>query len=196
MEIVEQSAKLMWATPNMLESIEMASRTCYKSEAKIDIGSAEKLVKMLVDKGHEAMLEHASVQVKCLTDRGITHEIVRHRLFSFAQESTRYVKYKNGIRIVAPIGIEGDAKSLWYHACELAEVYYDQMIKAGAQPQVARDVLPTCTASEIVITGNIREWRHFFNLRLHGKTGAPHPKMKQLAQLIYDQMKPVCGILI
>ena len=177
-----------------LQFIEQAARTCYKSEDKItdDGDSAKSLVKRLIKSGHEAMLEHSSLSVKFVVDRGISHEIVRHRLFSFAQESTRYCNYSNGkfgseLTFIKPyfwdadddnVGPENMTKYDWWsYACEEAETAYLELLKNGATPQEARTVLPNSTATEIVVTGNYREWRHFLKLRTDK---AAHPQMREV----------------
>lgn len=193
MRIVAQAATLLWVTAEPAKAIERAARTCYKSEDGITDESAAKMVSALVKKGHDAMVEHACASVHVVTDRGITHEFVRHRIASFAQESTRYVNYSKGkhgneIAVVKPLGMTIEQESRWQAACQDAERAYLNMIAAGAPPEVARDVLPTCTKTELVITTNFREWRHFFRLRRLGTTGKPHPKMRALACLIWDCM--------
>ena len=169
-----------------LQFIEKAARTCYKSEDKIteDGESAKRLVKQLIDSGHEAMLEHSSLSVKFVVDRGVSHELVRHRLFSFAQVSQRYCNYSkdkfgNEITFIYPCFFLGDDDNyvLWKECCAKAEVYYMTMLEMGATPQEARTVLPNSTATEIVVTGNYREWRHFFKLRT---AEAAHPQMREV----------------
>jgi thymidylate synthase (FAD) len=179
-----------------LKQIERIGRVCYKSEDRIteDGESAKKFVKMLIDKGHEAMIEHSQLSIMFTCDRGVSHEIVRHRLASFAQESTRYVNYANdkfGNEIVvidiAP-GIELDNKTNslqtkaavydeWYAAMEEAEKHYLKMIELGATPQIARSVLPNSVKTNITMTGNYREWRHFFKLRT---AKSAHPQMREI----------------
>ena len=168
--------------------IEQAGRTCYKSEDKITPESAASFVKGIVKRGHEAMLEHASMTVKFVVDRGVSHELVRHRLFSFAQESTRYCNYSNEkfgseITVIKPCFYQeySEEYDLWKAAMENAEYKYFQLLNAGSTPQEARSVLPNSLKTEVVVTGNMREWRHFFRLRAAGETGAPHPQMSEVA---------------
>lgn len=178
-----------------LQLIERIGRICYKSERMItpDGESAKKFVKKLIASGHEAMLEHSSLSVLFTVDRGVTHELVRHRIMSFAQESTRYCNYSgdkfgNEITVILPCffdtGMGTASNSLvyeeWKHSCECAERAYFKLLEYGAQPQQARSVLPTSTKADIVLTGNYREWRHFFKLRACGVTGAPHPQMLEV----------------
>ena len=169
----------------MLKEIERIARTCYKSEDKITDDSYIKMIKALVERKHEAMLEHASVSVKIICDRGVSHELVRHRLASFAQESTRYCNYghANEITVIKPCFWDENSSLYrkWYNQCSKAELVYLDMLKDGAQPQEARSVLPNSLKTEINITMNLREWRHFFKLRACGATGKPHPQMLEIA---------------
>lgn len=199
MRIVEQASRLLWVTPDPVKAIELAGRVCYKSEDKITDTSAAAMVAALVKRGHDAMIEHACASIHVVTDRGITHEFVRHRIASFAQESTRYVNYVSGkhgggdIGFVKPLGMEPHQEGIWMQAMIDAERAYNAMIANGCPPEVARDVLPTCTKTELVITCNFREWRHFFRLRKNGATGRPHPKMKALATLIWSDLITQAG---
>lgn len=190
MKIIEPSYEIL--TPinrdEMLQRIERAARTCYKSEDKITTGSASKIVSALVKSGHHAMLEHASITVKFITDRGVSHEIVRHRLASYAQESTRYVDYgsdklENEITVIRPTFYKDRDLEMenWEEAMRAAERYYMTLRQMGSKPQEARSVLPNSLKTEIVVTMNLREWMHFFNLRAVGTTGAPHPQIRQIA---------------
>lgn len=189
----------------ILKQIEKIGRTCYKSEDKITEDSAVRFVSKLIENGHEAMIEHNAITVRFICDRGVTHEIVRHRLASYAQESTRYCNYSNdkfGNEINAidiSGGIELDTKmsnySLeiiklildeWILAMEDAERHYLKMIELGATPQIARGVLPTSLKTEIVVTMNLREWRHFFRLRT---AISSHPQMRELAIPLLEEFK-------
>lgn len=180
----------------ILQHIEKCARTCYKSEAKITEESAGKLVRNLIKSGHEAMIEHHSISVKIICDRGVSHEIVRHRLASFAQESTRYCNYVKDdfgseITVIKPLFLE-EGTDGWYHwknSCEEAEKAYFNMLEWGCTPQEARSVLPNSLKTEIVVTMNLREWRHFFKLRALGTTGKPHPQMKEIAIPLLNAFK-------
>ena len=172
----------------LLKNIERAKRVCYKSEDKITEDSYKDAVKDLLARGHEAMLEHGSISVIVTCDRGVSHEIVRHRLASYAQESTRYVnygkdKYGAEITVIKPFFFEEGSLAYeeWKTSCEQAEVSYMSLLSLGRSPQEARDVLPNSTKTEIVITMNPREWRHFFKLRACGASGKPHPQMLEIA---------------
>lgn len=166
----------------MLKRIERAGRTCYKSEAKITETSAREFVRKIIASGHESVIEHESVTVRIVCDRGVSHELVRHRLASYSQESTRYCDYAKAgeIEVVLPPSIAAEQKLFerWQHAVETSERMYNRLRAAGASPQIARSVLPTCLKTEIVMTANLREWRHFFRLRT---APAAHPQMREIA---------------
>jgi len=168
----------------ILKKIEAAGRTCYKSEDKITPDSAKRFVKMVLDRGHESVIEHEKVSVRVICDRGVSHEIVRHRLASYSQESTRYCNYgkdKFGNEItVIDIRPFIDNEFLyqdWLYAMKEAEKTYMRLIEHGLPPQIARSVLPNSLKTEIVITYNLREWRHFFKLRT---SKAAHPQLRQI----------------
>lgn len=186
----------------MLEKIEQVARTCYKSEGKIQEGSAAKMVASLIKSGHEAMLEHASVTVKFVVDRGISHELVRHRLASFAQESTRYCNYSKDdfgseITFIIPEYLEYKSESwnIWKESMKQAEDAYFKMLDFGLSPQQARAVLPNSLKTEVVMTANLREWRHFFKLRALGTTGKPHPQMLEVAVPLLEDMKNLIPVV-
>jgi thymidylate synthase (FAD) len=186
MKIIRPSVEFLWMTQSPLEAIELAGRTCYKSEDRITSKSAEKFIHMLLNKGHEAMLEHASMSYRIVCDRGVTHEIVRHRLFSYAQESTRYVNYKDGIEVISPFNDvitpeDAATAGIWQQTMQYCESTYRYLIENGEKPQIARAVLPTCVKTEIVVTGNMREWRHFFKLRTAKDA---HPQMQEVANML------------
>lgn len=184
--IVPQTATLLSATPEAEALIELAGRTCYKSEDKITADSAKAFVKMLRTRKHVSVIEHAVATLRFTTDRGISHELVRHRLASYSQESTRFVNYykKGEIRVVRPLSFKNAAtEASWYRAMASAEAEYNFMISEGEPPEVARDVLPTCTATDIVMTANFREWKHVLDMRHKGVAGKPHPKMVALMTL-------------
>ena len=182
----------------MLKKIERIGRVCYKSERNITETSAEQFVRNIIKNGHESVIEHETVTVKVICDRGVTHEIVRHRLASYSQESTRYCNYSNDTfsnRITVidiasgfkyDLNNETDAKkyAIWNDAMKSAEKYYFELLKLGAAPQEARSVLPNSLKTEIIITMNLREWRHFFILRLDKKA---HPQMREVAGLVYKE---------
>ena len=180
----------------MLKKIERVARTCYKSEGKIKDGSARKMVAGLIKSGHDAMLEHASVTVKFVVDRGISHELVRHRMASFAQESTRYCNYikddfGSEITFIIPKYLDGEsaAHDAWKDTMKYCEDAYFKLLDIGFMPQEARAVLPNSTKTEVVMTANLREWRHFFKLRALGTTGKPHPQMLEVTIPLLEDFK-------
>ena len=137
---------------------------------------------------------HTYVSYKLTCDRGVTHELVRHRVFSFAQESSRYCnygqnKFGNQITVINPSFWEfGSAQyDLWCELQQLSEAAYMQILEAGGTPEEARSVLTNSLKAEIIMTGNLNAWDHFFQLRYFGSTGKPHPQMLELATLIYDR---------
>ena len=189
-------------TGDELKLIELAGRTCYKSENNITDESARKFVKNIISRGHEAMLEHSILSVKFICDRGISHELVRHRLASFAQESTRYCNYSkdkfgNEITVIKPYFFEdgSDKYKHWYMGCMDAENAYFNLLQAGATPQEARSVLPNSLKTEIVVTMNYREWRHFFKLRAARSTGPAHPQMEELTRPLLEELKKLIPIV-
>ena len=183
---------------DMLRRVERIGRVCYKSEDRIQEGSAEAFIRGILRRGHESVIEHGSITVKFICDRGVTHEIVRHRIASYSQESTRYcnyVKEKFGSQITCidlatgfryDLSDETDRKKyeVWQRAMENAERSYFQMIELGATPQEARSVLPNSLKTELVATMNLREWRHFFRLRTDA---AAHPQCREVAQMLLER---------
>ena len=172
----------------ILELIERAGRVCYKSEGKIGDGTAEKFVKSIMARGHLSVIEHANISVRIVCDRGVTHEIVRHRIASYSQESTRYCNYgneKGGLTVIDCSAHFKNPESLkeWCAAMDAAEKAYNKLLEFGETPQIARNVLPNSLKTEMVMTCNLREWRHFFKLRT--AKGA-HPQMRELAQSMLE----------
>jgi len=184
MYLVEQRFELVMPMDgnDALKKIELCGRTCYKSESSITDDSARKFVKMIIDRGHESVLEHVSVTVRIICDRGVSHELVRHRLCAFSQESTRYCDYskeKHGseIAFIMPPDMSPAEEKIWRRSVTRAEKDYMEMTKAGSKPQIARSLLPNALKTEIVTTANVRQWRHMFNLRTHK---AAHPQMREV----------------
>ncbi len=222
MILIKPSIEFLWATPDPLQAIERAGRICYKSEDKITDTSSIEFVKRLVARDHLAMVEHASASYRIICDRGITHEIVRHRLFSFAQESTRYCNYLGGIQYILPPWVDekllpGDLKlnsqndsleyedgnvielsaldketAVWLRACGQCEEQYISLIKAGWTPQQARSILIHSLKTEIVVTGNLRQWMNFFELRCDK---AAHPQMREIAFMLLDDIKEKMAVV-
>lgn len=189
MKIIKQSYDILELSENALETLENAGRTCYKSEDKIADGSAVRFVESLIKRGHHAMIEFGDITVRFVTNRGVTHELVRHRLCSFAQESTRYVKYDGDMEFIKPVWWDEsttDQRRLWINALKKAEETYIALLKMGWKAEQAREVLPNSLKTEIVMKANIREWRHIFSQRC-AKTA--HPQMSHLMRPLLAEVK-------
>ncbi len=180
MRLIKPSYEILECPTDALLKIERAARICYKSEDLITAGSAEKLVRSLIKREHGAMLEFGGwLAVRFVSNRGFTHEMVRHRLCSFAQESTRYCNYSKGkfggeLTFCEPLfGVGCLTATAW----EQAEAHYLRMLSRGTKPEVAREVLPIGLKAEIVVGANTREWMHIFGQRCSPKA---HPRMREL----------------
>lgn len=177
----------------MLREIEMIGRICYKSEAKCTESSADDFIRGIVAKGHESILEHGSISIKFTVDRGVSHELVRHRIASPSQESTRYVRYDaTGATFIRPFFFADGSNRLlkWYDACENSSDSYRELIQLGSSAQEARSVLNNSTKTELWITANLREWRTITDLRADK---AAHPQMRQVmipALLVLKRVLP------
>lgn len=202
MKVIKQSVEIMGCGGQpvdgaaMLKHIELCGRVCYKSEDKITEDSAERFVRRIIKSGHESVLEHASVTVRFVCDRGVSHEIVRHRIASYSQESTRYCDYSRDkfggeIKIIEPVG-DSTNRAMIYASSGYAETIYQYMIGAGVSPQIARAVLPTCLKTELIMTANLREWRHF--IRLRTAEGA-HPQIRALAAELLDKLRSLVPVV-
>ncbi len=186
MKITRPSFEIVIGDPKeMLKNIERFGRVCYKSEALITDESASAFIANIIKRGHESVIEHEKVTVKIICDRGVTHEIVRHRIASYSQESTRYCNYAkekfgNELTFIKPLFWEEDSEpyALWLSSMQQAETTYMQMIDKGVPPEQARSVLPNSLKTEIVVTMNLREWRHFFKLRTSPRA---HPQMREIS---------------
>jgi thymidylate synthase (FAD) len=218
MKIVEQGYEIINLPDNLLQIIELAGRTCYKSEDKIGCmddactkpqynytfqedtdlfgcdcacpnHSSHKFTKMLLDRGHHAMIEFGDIIVRFTTNRGVTHELVRHRLCSFAQESSRYVRYDGSMEFIRPVWWDSsndEQKYAWTGAMEMTEGYYIDLLNSGWRPEQAREVLPNSLKTEIVMKADIREWRHMFALRCSKKA---HPQIRALMIPLLNELK-------
>lgn len=180
----------------ILKHLERCGRVCYKSEGKIAEGSAEKFLANIIKRGHEAVLEHYSFTVRFVCDRGVSHEIVRHRLASYCQESQRYCNYGKDqfggdVTFIKPLFFDEGTPvyRIWERSCQNAETAYFDLLNEGCTPQEARTVLPNSVKTELVMTANVREWRHFLKLRT---SMAAHPSMRQLA----NQLLAICQLNI
>ena len=190
----------------VLRFIEKLARISHRSEEAQTSDSWEPFIKAVVlGHGDWSVVEHSSATVIFRVDRGITHELVRHRLFSFTQESTRFVKYGGKqvqeLEFIRP-QIYNDAPNLdplhWKTAVRAAEGHYHQLLSDGCRPQEARSVLPNAVAATIAVTGNYRNWRHFLLMRT---TKESHPDMKRVTipllktfqervPLLFDDIEP------
>jgi len=174
MKIIKPEVFFRWVSPDPERSIEEAARLCYKTEGAITRDSHVAMIRKLVKLGHTAMLEHATASFRFIYDRGVSHEHVRHRLASYAQESTRYcnygvAKFGREIGVIEPPGLTSIQRIGWLKVCSVAEEVYMELIDSGCAPQIARSVLPTCLKTEVICTANMQEWRHIFTLRTNVK---------------------------
>ena len=183
----------------IMKKIERIGRVCYKSEGNINEESAEKFISNIINRNHVSVIEHESISVRIICDRGVTHEIVRHRIASYSQESTRYCNYSNDkfgkeLTFIKPCFFEEGSKGyeIWKKSMQNIENEYMELIEAGAKPQEARSILPNSIKTEIVMTMNLREWRHFFLLRCDK---AAHPQMREVAYMILDIFKEKLPLL-
>lgn len=192
MKIIEQSHKILFPDPDkdepwshILTLIEHAGRTCYKSKSK---GDPNTFVRSIQDRGHYSVIEHGNITVRFITDRGVTHELVRHRLAAYSQESTRYCDYGgDDVVFIRPVWMNDETTygehnypfgyNQWHEAMQHAEMYYKSLRADGWSPQQARAVLPNSLKTEIVMTANLREWRHVLKLRT---SKAAHPQIREL----------------
>lgn len=228
MKIIETSCELLFPTKKetieeMLMNVEKAARLCYKSEGNMGETYNASFIRSKIDMGHLSVVEHSLVTFKVTCDRGVSHELVRHRLASFSQESTRYCNYNNerfGSEInvidireimkneIGKKAIVNGVKdtvitaehifiwiNTWLQAMEDSEKHYKTLIENGCPPQLARSVLPNSLKTEIIISMNFRELRHFFQLRAVGTTGKPHPQMLQFTVPMLGECKQMFPVM-
>lgn len=172
----------------IMKNIEICGRVCYKSESLINEESAKKFIKRIISSGHESVLEHEKLTIKFICDRGVSHEIVRHRIASYSQESTRYCNYNHEkfgkeLTLIRPCFWKEDKEKyrIWCAVMEKIECSYNKLISMGAKPEEARSILPNSLKTEVVVTMNIRELRHFLRLRTSKKA---HPQMREVANML------------
>lgn len=213
MNIVQPYAKMLDVLDKesgikLLKKIEWCGRISHRSEEAQTDDSWERFIKTVVlGHGDWSIVEHSSVTCDFLVDRGITHEIVRHRLFSYTQESTRFVNYEKKMpaAFIEPPGLTDEcerapngeqvtlsSRQHWRHTISTAEGQYRSLIESGLPPQIARSVFPNALASRIIITGNLRNWRHFFIMRT---TKEAHPQMRQVTIPLLQEFKEKIPIL-
>lgn len=196
MIIITPSVELIQHSRNPDQLIERIARVCYGSEDRMACDCADgycdscrarrdRFLGGLAEKRHDSVFEHAHATFRIVADRGVTHELVRHRLASYAQSSTRYIRFDRGLPVVEPVFVKPGEREVWLRATAAAESAYLEMLAAGVPAQNARDVLPTCTAATIFMTANMREWRHVILLR--AAAGA-HPKIRRIAGMIRREL--------
>jgi thymidylate synthase (FAD) len=187
MKIIQPSFEVMGnVNPGeILMGIERCGRVCYKSEDKTTESSARGFIERIIKSGHESVIEHEKITVKIICDRGVSHEIVRHRIASYSQESTRYCNYSQKkfgreLTLIRPCFWSEDSEEyrVWFQTMQEIEENYNRLVDMGAKPEEARSILPNSLKTEIVVTMNLREWRHFFKLRTSSRA---HPQMREIA---------------
>ena len=197
MRIIEPSFEIMTPIDGkaVMEHLEQCGRICYKSEPK----DTANFISAIIMRGHESVLEHFSFTVKFIVDRGVSHELVRHRLASFSQESTRYCNYakerfNSEITVVKPCFFkEGTyAYDKWKETCLLAENAYFELMNEGYMPQEARSVLLNSLKTEVMVTANLREWRHILKLRT---APAAHPQMREVMVPLLIELKNILPVV-
>lgn len=179
----------------ILKNLERYGRVCYKSEGRITPESAGSFLQSAMERGHFSIIEHEKITVRIICDRGVTHEWVRHRLASYSQESTRYCNYgKLGFQYIYPSFYSLDSLDYreWRKAMADATCHYLNLLKMGRTPQEARGVLPNSLKTEIIVTHNIREWRHFFYLRC---SAAAHPQIREIAISLLKEFQKEIPVL-
>ena len=195
MKIISPSFELLGNInpDDLLKNIEQFGRVCYKSEKESTSASADMFVRKIIQSGHESVIEHEKITVKIICDRGVTHELVRHRIASYSQESTRYCNYSkdkfgNELTFIKPCYWDEGSKpyAIWLEQMEAIESSYLELMSIGASPEQARSILPNSLKTEIVVTMNLREWRHFFKLRTSKKS---QPQMREISLLLFEKMR-------
>lgn len=201
MRIIKPSFSIMgrYDGDEIIKQIEKYGRVCYKSEDRITSDSAYTFIRNIIKRGHESVIEHEKITVCIVCDRGVSHEIVRHRIASYSQESTRYCnyyseKFGNELTFIRPFYWNDDDEkySLWKNTMQTVENAYMELINMGASPQEARSILPNSLKTEIVVTMNLREWRHFFKLRTDNSA---HPQMRQIAIPLLEEFKRMIPVV-
>lgn len=201
MRVIEPSFEVIGTvdSASVMRELELIGRVCYKSEDRITEASADRFLASILKRGHESVIEHRTITVKIICDRGITHELVRHRIASFSQESTRYCNYSNDkfgreLTFIKPYFWAEDTGKyeLWMSTMQQIEDSYLKLLALDATPEEARSILPNSLKTEIVMTMNLREWRHFFKLRA---TPQAHPQMREVALPLLAYMKELLPVI-
>lgn len=216
MELVRPKTDIL--TPlgvSVLDLIEQAGRTCYKSEKVIGPDTSVPFCENLLKRGHLSVIEHVPATVRFIIDRGVSHELVRHRLCSFSQESTRYCDYNRGhITYIIPPwvqlppgiynseevtkqgeswGMRFDPQDrIWATQMMEIEKQYKKLREGGWLPERARSVLPNSLKTEVIVTANMREWRHIFTLRCSNKA---HPQMREIMRPLLAEFRSLVPVL-
>jgi len=191
MKIINASYKIECVTPDPVAVVESAARTCYKSTSGESFVPGD-LIRHCIKRGHESVLEHAYMSVRFIVDRGVSHELVRHRLCSLSQESTRYCdyskeKFDHSITFIKPCFWDEDSNQydIWKANMAVSESTYFLLLNSS-KPEEARSVLPNSTKTEVVMTANFREWRLVFKLRT---SKAAHPQMREVMIPLFEEAK-------
>lgn len=186
---------------SMVKRLEQYGRTCYKTEGAITEDSYARFIRMIIKRGHESVLEHEKISVRIICDRGVTHEIVRHRIASYSQESTRYCNYSKdkfgrSLTFIRPCFWEENSEQfeIWKKTMQTIENNYLKLIETDTEPhpEKARSILPNSLKTEIIVTMNLREWRHFFRLRT---SEYAHPQMREIARPLLNKFKELVPIV-
>jgi thymidylate synthase (FAD) len=200
MQVIEPSFDILSGPEvlyNVIVDLERIGRVCYKSEDKINEDSSSRFITQIVKSGHHSVLEHQSITVRFIHNRGFTHELVRHRLASYSQESTRYCNYSkdkfgNELTFIKPywwddesVSYIGGARAYWQNTMEDIEKRYLGMLNCMLSPQAARGILPNDLKTEIIMTANLREWMHVFKLRT---ANAAHPDMRRVMKPLQKEL--------
>ena len=206
MKVIQQSYEILTDLSNPIETIlkpiERAGRICYKSENNITDDSCLTFCKNILNRGHEAVIEHSQLSVRFTVDRAIANELVRHRIASYCQESTRYVNYSkdkfgNEIKVIEPEDLlprDSTDYNIWWMSCKNAEEAYMAMLSNNVKPEIARNVLPLSTETEIIMTANIREWRSVLRIRSSHNMCA-HPQMRSICDHLLAELKSKIPVL-
>lgn len=212
MKIIKPYAKILdlpdrEAGIKLLKKIEWCARISHRSEDAQTDDSWERIIQSVVMNHCDfSVIEHASVSVDAVMDRGISHEWVRHRLFSFTQSSTRFINHTKKIppefiqpelseeveRAYNGEQIELSPQQLWQHSINTAENTYRKLIEAGYAPQIARSVLPNSLSTRIITSGNLRNWRHFLLMRTTKET---HPQMREITIPLLEEFRAKIPLL-
>jgi len=202
MRIISPSFEILTEIKEPMKALirlEKIGRTCYKSESEFDELSAKDFCDMILHNQHESVIEHEYISVRIICDRGVSHEIVRHRLASYSQESTRYCNYSKGkfggeLTFIKPCFWDERSREYmqWVSILSSIENAYMSMVRTGSSPQEARSILPNSLKTEIVMTANLREWKHFFKLRTSKKA---HPQMRELSVPMLEKFRELIPVI-